>query len=75
MQSDPFELSTVEVRRSKIEGAENGLFTTRDIISGREERGAETEPQFIIYFLIYGTSICHLFIFHMSKELSFCHNF
>lgn len=55
MQSDPYELSTVEVRRSEIEGAEEGLFATRDIILGKEARGLETEPQFILYFLIQRT--------------------
>jgi len=34
LQQDPFEVATVEVRESGIEGAKDGLFALRDIIAG-----------------------------------------
>ena len=49
MQSDPYELSTVEVRRSEIEGAEEGLFATRDIILGKEARAGNRTTIHLIF--------------------------
>ena len=35
LQRDPYEVKTVEVKQSRIEGAEEGLFTKRDVVSGK----------------------------------------
>ena len=34
MQRDPYELQTVEVRRSSLTGAQDGLFTLRHVAAG-----------------------------------------
>ena len=34
MQRDPYELQTVEVRRSRLTGAQDGLFTLRHVAAG-----------------------------------------
>ena len=35
LQRDTYEVKTVEVKQSRIEGAEEGLFTKRDVVSGK----------------------------------------
>ena len=52
LQQDPYEVKTVEVKQSRIEGAEEGLFTKRDVVSGKSIDQSNISIRPIFYLTI-----------------------